>query len=69
MGFGLELAFIRKIIDLESAKRYAGHYLPDLPAERNDPAAQLFGNAGFEKTRDTVGARSWVRRTFDAVPV
>ncbi len=28
MGFGLELAFIRKRIDLEPAKRYVGRYLP-----------------------------------------
>jgi FkbH-like protein len=50
MGFGLELAFIRKIIDIEPGKRYVGQYLP---TERNGPAAELFGNAGFEKTSDT----------------
>jgi hypothetical protein len=50
MGFGLELAFIRSIIDTEPGKRYVGQYMP---TERNSPAAELFANAGFEKTSDT----------------
>ncbi len=49
-GFGLESAFIRSIIDTEPGKRYVGQYLP---TERNTPAAELFANAGFEKTSDT----------------
>ena len=61
MGFRLELAFIRSIIDTEPGKRYVGQYLP---TERNTPAAELFANAGFENTSDTewgVGG-FWVMR-------
>src|SRR5579863_1358040 len=62
MGFGLEQALIRKVIDREPAQRYVGLFLP---SDRNSPAASLFQGSGF---RNENGA--WVLETGDqCVPV
>ena len=62
MGFGLEQALIRKVIDREPARRYVGLFVP---TERNGPAAGLFQSVGF---READGG--WVLETTDRpVPV
>ena len=45
MGFGVELAMLRQVIDREPAGRYIGRFVP---TPRNGPAAGLFESAGFE---------------------
>jgi hypothetical protein len=44
MGFGLEQAFVRKVIEREPGPQYIGLFEP---TPRNGPAAALFENSGF----------------------
>lgn len=44
MGFGLELALIRVIVDIEGVRPITGHFTA---TERNGPSADLFARSGF----------------------
>lgn len=51
MGFGLEQAFLRLILDSEpQATRAVGRFVP---TDRNAPSARLFVDNGFRQTDDT----------------
>jgi FkbH-like protein len=62
MGFGLEQALVRRLIDREPAKRHVGLFIP---TERNGPAAGLFANCGFHKEGDD---SRWVLENNDQRP-
>lgn len=51
MGFGLELALLRRVMDVEGADSCSGLFVP---TARNAPAADLFARAGFSVDGDGV---------------
>jgi FkbH-like protein len=61
MGFGLEQALLRKVIDQEPGQTYIGLFEP---TPRNSPAAALFENSGFTPG----GASRWTLQDRLAVP-
>jgi predicted enzyme involved in methoxymalonyl-ACP biosynthesis len=61
MGFGLEYALLRRVIDHEPAASYRGLFVP---SPRNSPAAGLFEGAGFTQTDG-----EWVLPTDATLPV
>jgi len=62
MGFGLESALLRLVMEAEPAERYIGAFVP---TERNQPAATLYSNCGF---RPGPQPGSWVLEKTDKVP-
>lgn len=49
MGFGLEFALLRAVMDVAGAGPFRGIFIP---TERNAPAAEFFEQAGFERAPD-----------------
>ena len=70
MGFGLELAVIRAVIDVEGPGPFEGHFVA---TERNGPSADLFARSGFSLTRPNIwtleaaqsppSVPAWLRRS------
>jgi FkbH-like protein len=62
MGFGLEQAFIRLVMDREPAENYVGLFIP---TERNQPAASLYSGVGFHEAADP---GRWLLKSGDKKP-
>jgi predicted enzyme involved in methoxymalonyl-ACP biosynthesis len=63
MGFGLEQAFLRLVLDEEKqAKRAVGRYVP---TDRNQPCARVFADNGFRSVDET----NWLLDHGDERPV
>jgi FkbH-like protein len=62
MGYGVEQALLRKVIDNEPAASYIGIFVP---TERNGPAAELFQANGFRRS----DLDRWVLEDSNLAPV
>jgi predicted enzyme involved in methoxymalonyl-ACP biosynthesis len=56
MGFGLEMALLRRVLDAEEPGAVTGLFIA---TDRNGPAADLFARAGFQQGDGQDGGCTW----------
>ncbi|MDR0787714.1 MAG: hypothetical protein LBG44_07595 [Gemmatimonadota bacterium] len=61
MGFGLEQAFLRLVLDAESAAGARGLFIP---TDRNAPSSQLFADNGFHQSDEV----TWTLENMSSAP-